>query len=156
MKIGTLGLIVHGNNLLLGRKKEAFGQGRYNGCGGKLLEGESPEDGLCREAKDEWDIDLSPDDLSLAARIEFCVQGKPDFDVWVFLANRFGGKPRETASMECPMWYPFGRIPYDKMHPADRKWMPDVLAGKKFRASVDYAQPQGEGFLGIQYLPFDH
>lgn len=35
MKIGTLCLVTDGAKILLGMKKEGFGQGRWNGFGGK-------------------------------------------------------------------------------------------------------------------------
>lgn len=43
--------------LLLGLKKRGFGQGKWNGFGGKLDEGESPRQAAIREMKEESDVE---------------------------------------------------------------------------------------------------
>ena len=43
--------------LLLGLKKRGFGQGKWNGFGGKLDEGETPRQAAIREMKEESDVE---------------------------------------------------------------------------------------------------
>ena len=38
---------------MLGLKKRGFGEGKYNGFGGKLNKGESFEEAACREIEEE-------------------------------------------------------------------------------------------------------
>lgn len=47
-KLLTLVFIRNGMDILLGYKKRGFGQGKWNGFGGKLMEGESIEDAAKR------------------------------------------------------------------------------------------------------------
>ena len=44
MRNATLMLIVDENKILLGMKKRGFGEGKWNGFGGKVNEGETIED----------------------------------------------------------------------------------------------------------------
>ena len=53
IKILTLCVIYNNEKILLGMKKNGFGQGRWNGFGGKVEEGESVEDAARRELFEE-------------------------------------------------------------------------------------------------------
>ena len=55
LKIVTLCHIVDvaHQRILLGRKKRGFGEGKYNGFGGKIEEGESARDAVVREIREE-------------------------------------------------------------------------------------------------------
>ncbi|XP_037783471.1 7,8-dihydro-8-oxoguanine triphosphatase-like [Penaeus monodon] len=52
-KLLTLMFIREGEKILLGYKKRGFGQGRWNGFGGKVEAGETPEQAAIRETKEE-------------------------------------------------------------------------------------------------------
>ena len=41
------------NKILLARKKKGFGFGKWNGIGGKLEQGETPEQAMIRETEEE-------------------------------------------------------------------------------------------------------
>ena len=49
----TLVAVLKENNILLGMKKRGFGEGRWNGFGGKVETGETIEEGAKRELKEE-------------------------------------------------------------------------------------------------------
>ena len=49
----TLLLLRKDNEILLAKKKRGFGEGKYNGVGGKLEDGETPEEAMIRETEEE-------------------------------------------------------------------------------------------------------
>ena len=65
----TLLFLRRGNEILLARKKRGFGKGKYNGVGGKLKKGESPEMAMVREAREE--ISITPIQYDKKGIVEF-------------------------------------------------------------------------------------
>lgn len=126
--------------ILLGLKKRGFGEGRWNGFGGKVEKGEGIANAAKRELVEEAGI--MPKDISKAGVIEFEFKGnsfdpaqdKPEIlEVHVFKVNDFDGEPTESDEMK-PKWFHVDKIPFKKMWPDDAHWLPLVLAGKKIRA----------------------
>lgn len=138
-KILTLRLVYKDPSLLLGMKKVGFGQGRWNGFGGKVKEGELIEDAAKRELKEECNLRV----LSMDKRgiLNFTFEGGHEkLEVHLFQITDFEGEPVETNEMK-PQWFSKDEIPFDEMWPDDKHWMPLFLAGKKFRADfyfLDY------------------
>lgn len=127
----TLCLIHKHPNILLGMKKRGFGQGRWNGFGGKVNEGESIEDAAKRELLEESGI--VADKLCQLGVINFSWQGKEDIlQVNIFKTIDFSGKEKESDEMN-PKWFNIKDIPYDKMWPDDKYWMGLFLENKKFK-----------------------
>ncbi len=52
----TLCLLKKDNQILLALKKRGFGEGKYNGIGGKIEENETPEFAMIRETEEEINI----------------------------------------------------------------------------------------------------
>ncbi len=115
----------------MGMKKRGFGQGRWNGFGGKIQKGESIEDAAKRELQEEAGI--TAEEMTEEGLLEFEFQGDPQtLEVHVFRVDRFTGEPQETEEMR-PQWFPVEEVPYDTMWPDDRHWVPLFLDKKKFR-----------------------
>ena len=130
-KILTLCIIHQHPHVLLGMKKTGFGQGRWNGFGGKVEEGETIEDAARREIFEEAGVNVT--DMSKAGVIEFAFQGNPEvLEVHIFRAGIFEGEPAESDEMQ-PRWFPVDEIPYNAMWPDDVYWLPLLLTGKKFK-----------------------
>ena len=55
-KVLTLLMVVRDGSVLLGEKKRGFGEGFYNGFGGKVEEGETVEEATLRELEEEAGI----------------------------------------------------------------------------------------------------
>jgi len=130
-KILTLGFIYQSPKILLGMKKRGFGAGRWNGFGGKLKEGETIEEALKRETKEEAGVEIN--NFDKVGIIEFEFKGDPDIlEVHIFRVSDFGGEPAESEEMR-PQWFNQDKLPFDSMWPDDRHWFPLLLSGKKFR-----------------------
>jgi len=140
----TLCFIIRGDSpahVLLGKKKRGFGGGKFNGIGGKLAPGESPEDGIIREVHEEVGLILSRESLRPAGHITFRFPFRPEFDhfVHVFLAAEWKGEPCESAEM-APVWYPVKDIPFNQMWQDDAYWLPIVLNGKVILAEFEFGE----------------
>jgi 8-oxo-dGTP diphosphatase/2-hydroxy-dATP diphosphatase len=118
--------------VLLGMKKRGFGEGRWNGFGGKVEKGERIADAAKREMREEAGIELR--NIKKAGVVDFEFKGNPEIlQVHIFRASEFEGEPIESDEMK-PKWFNVDKIPYKKMWPDDAHWLPHVLAGKKVKA----------------------
>lgn len=129
--------------LLLQHKAEGrFGGGRWNGPGGKLHEGESPEQAVVREVREETGLAVS--DVRDRGTLTFYVDGVdgPDIVVRVFITDRFRGdlQPNEEGRLE---WFEEDRLPYDQMWEDDPLWVPHVLAGRRVSGSFWFSKNYG-------------
>lgn len=72
------------------KKKNDIHQGKWNGLGGKFEQGESPEDCVIREIKEESGLELS--NPSLRGFISFPLfKDNKDWYVFIFTADQFTG-----------------------------------------------------------------
>lgn len=136
MNSKTLSLLFlrKGDSLLLAMKKRGFGEGRWNGVGGKVEPGETIKQAMIRESQEE--IGITPTAYEKFAEINFdeYFKGEPTLmNVHVFVATAWEGKPTESEEMK-PKWFNIADIPYDKMWPDDPYWLPVVLKGQKLTA----------------------
>ena len=127
----TLCLIRKDGQVLLGMKKRGFGEGRWNGFGGKLQDGETIEEAAIRETQEE--CGLIAKSLMKIGRLDFEFQDKPGhiLEVHVYSSGEFEGEMAESEEM-LPQWFNEAEIPLEKMWPDDAHWFPLFLAGKKF------------------------
>lgn len=136
-KILTLCIVQQGERVLLGMKKRGFGEGRWNGFGGKVMAGEAIVDAARRELEEEARI--AADELEPAGRLEFTFHGEADLlEVHVFRVQHFSGQPAETEEMR-PHWFAVDDIPYSLMWPDDCYWLPLLLAGRRFHGTFHFA-----------------
>ena len=133
----TLCVIYDGSRVLLGMKKRGFGEGRWNGYGGKVKEGETIEQALYREIREELGVNTTG--IRKRGVINFSFEDKPDLlpEVHLFSSDGLDGKPIETEEMRH-QWFSHSEIPYDQMWPADKYWIPLILKGKNVTGSVRF------------------
>jgi len=131
----TVSLIYEPPQILLGMKKRGFGQGRWNGFGGKVKQGESIEESAIREIKEETGIFV--EEIERRGIIDFEFQEKPGeiLEVHFFKIKKYSGVPSESEEM-LPKWFHIDEIPYKEMWPDDKYWMPLFLENKKFRGKI--------------------
>ncbi|MEM0154903.1 MAG: 8-oxo-dGTP diphosphatase [Methanothrix sp.] len=120
------------SKVLLAMKKRGFGQGKLNGVGGKLQPGETVEEAMIRESKEE--VGARPKDYYKVATLCFYFGGsnpKSEFNqrVHVYIANEWDGEISESEEMK-PEWFKIDSIPLDMMWDDDKYWLPYVLNGK--------------------------
>ena len=128
----TLLFLLQGNQILLAMKKRGFGVGKYNGVGGKLEAGETVEQAMVRETQEE--IGVTPVKFQKHGVLRFDMYYKGEHvleDVHVFTATKFKGEPCETEEM-CPEWFAFEKIPFEKMYPTDKIWLPLILENRGY------------------------
>lgn len=143
MTVMTLAVIHDEEKVLLGMKKRGFGTGKWNGFGGKVLEGETVEQAMHRELQEE--CGLTTQNLDSAGEIEFTFADGSHLQVHLFRINSFLGEPVETEEMK-PQWFAHSEIPFDQMWADDRYWLPHVLKGKKIKAFFEFDSEEGNTF----------
>lgn len=136
----TLCMICKDNKVLLGMKKRGFGAGRWNGFGGKLMEGETIEQAAIREMKEEVGIDAN--EMPKIGILTFSFDSDPgtELEVHVFKIRDFNGEPSESEEMR-PEWFAEDSIPFEQMWSSDVLWFPYLLNDKPFRGRVHFDQP---------------
>jgi 8-oxo-dGTP pyrophosphatase MutT (NUDIX family) len=137
MKKNTVAIFVlRGDEILLGWVKRGFGQGRYDGFGGKIEPEETAIQAARRELQEESGVIARG--LEEVATTFFDYQTVPD-QIYntVFVCRDFLGEPVETNEMQ-PRWFKLNALPYDLMWADEKIWLPLALAGKKFDAAFHY------------------
>ncbi len=124
------------HEVLLAMKKRGFGEGWWNGVGGKLNDGETVEEALIRETREEIGVELIS--FKKIGVIAFYFEGAKasgfDQEVNVYLADSWRGSPKESEEMR-PQWFNMDKLPFDMMWPDDRYWLGNALKGNYISAS---------------------
>lgn len=125
--------------ILLAMKKRGFGEGKFNGVGGKVAASETIPSAAVREAKEEIGVDIDPADLMKVAELRFSFEEKPDWSIHchTFFCTKWVGEPVESEEM-APRWFPIDMIPFDRMWIDDQYWLPLVLDGGKVDAAFHF------------------
>ncbi len=126
--------IKDGGNLLLAKKKRSIGKGKWNGPGGKIEAGETPEQAMIRECQEE--IELTPIKYYKAAELKLHeYHNNQAFHIFahVYVCSKWSGQAAETDEM-APAWFDLAKLPYKDMWADDPFWLPQVLEGKKLKA----------------------
>lgn len=137
-KIVTLGMIYQHPKILLGLKKRGFGEGLWNGFGGKVHEGESIEEALVREIEEEAGVKAQ--NLQKIGLMDFDFQTGEMLECHLYKTDNFVGEPVESEEMR-PKWFRVDEVPYAEMWPEDEYWFPFFLSGKKFKAKFLFDRP---------------
>lgn len=134
-KTVTLLFLRRGDELLLAMKKRGFGQGRWNGVGGKVEPNESIEEALVRECQEE--IGVTPLAPRPAGRLHFFEKKDPQFhhDCHIFISDTWEGVPQESEEMR-PQWFHASDIPYSSMWADDVLWLPQLLQNRRLIGTI--------------------
>lgn len=130
----TLCIIRQGERILLAQKKRGFGEGKWNGYGGKVDDGETLEEAMIREVKEESGLQIQT--YSKRGVILFSF---PEIyrEVHIFEGFPKEYNPIETEEMR-PAWFSLQAIPYDTMWPDDKEWLPLFLENLYFKGKFEF------------------
>ncbi|KAF9566557.1 hypothetical protein CPC08DRAFT_814777 [Agrocybe pediades] len=142
----TNAFIVQDGKVLLGYKKRGFGQGKYNGFGGKVDAGETSLQAAIRELQEEAGI-IAP--LEHGGSLLFISQGSEwAFQIEIYRAETFEGTITESDEMR-PEWFSINAlpgkeellpIPFSKMWDTDEIWLPLLFQKRGFVGRADFTQ----------------
>ena len=124
--------------LLLAMKKKGFGEGKWNGVGGKFDSEKDKDisDTAIREMKEEIGVKIrNPEKMAILnfSYPYLANDEEKEWQVHVFFAKKWEGEPKESKEMK-PEWFKINEIPFDEMWPDDKFWLPKVLNGEKLKA----------------------
>ena len=136
----TLLYLRKNDEILLAKKKRGFAKDKYKGVGGKVENGETPEEAAIRECKEE--ISVKPTKYEKVGIIEYdeYYKGKREqITVHVYISDKWTGEPKESDEM-FPKWFNINSLPYDEMIGDDPYWLPLVLEGKKVKGFFQFSE----------------
>ena len=132
-------LINKQGKVLLQFKARGFGQGKWNGVGGKVEPGETIEQSAAREIKEETGLIVKK--LEEMGQLEFIFTRQPDWNSYchVFICRQFSGRLQRSQEGKLK-WFGLKQIPLDKMWDDDKYWLLDLLTGKKLKMRFYFDQ----------------
>jgi len=145
----TLLFVRRDGQVLLIRKKRGLGAGKINGPGGRLDNGETPQQCAIREVQEE--LRVTPIAVRLRGELAFQFTDGYALFVSVFSAENCDGEPQETDEA-LPIWTPVNAIPFDEMWADDRWWFPHLLNERFFRGRFLF---DGDDLLGYALQAVD-
>ncbi len=142
MKLATLVYLrVAGKTLMVHRNKKPgdMHEGLWNGLGGKLEEGETPEECAVREVREETGLVIAEPALRGILTFPHNVgRGKEAWYVFVFEANGYEGKQRKESAEGDLEWVADGKLLGLPLNEGDYIWLPWVLERKFFSGRFLY------------------
>jgi 8-oxo-dGTP diphosphatase len=145
MILATLCYLKHdGHTLMIHRIKRAndIHAGKWNGLGGKLEPGESPEESIIREVREESGLEMV--NPHLRGLLMFPAFKGLDWYVFVFTATEFSGELHENEEGFL-QWIPDAELESLPLWPSDHIFLPWIREEKFFSAKFVY---KGNEMLG--------
>lgn len=133
LRQATLCFLIKEDQVLLAMKKRGFAVGKFNGTGGKKNDDETIENTVIRENQEEINVVVTSFTKKATLKCYFPDNPGGGQQVSVFLISEWIGEPVETEEMS-PKWFNKKDIPFEKMWPDEKLWLPLVLEGKNVEA----------------------
>ena len=103
---------IKNGKILMSRRAVEPGKGKYDLVGGFLDNGEHPEGGAVREAKEETELDIKPLHLVGVYIGDYEYQGTRFKTLnFYYVAKIIGGKMKPHDDVESLFWIPINKIP---------------------------------------------
>ena len=138
MILATLCYLKHaGRTLMVHRIKKAGDMhlGKWNGLGGKFEAGESPEECVIREVREESGLEVRAP--RLRGLLAFPGFKGDDWYVFVFTATEFSGELIDSPEGTL-RWVPDGELACLSLWPSDRVFFPWLEGERIFSAKFVY------------------
>ena len=123
--------------MIQSQKKGHFKEGYWNGLGGKLKSGETPEECVIREMKEESGLTVSHP--RIAGILLFPAQNGDDWYVFVYTAWRYTGRVR-SSSEGLVKWILNSNLPALQMAEGDYIFLPWIKKDMFFSAKFLYVK----------------
>lgn len=120
--------------------------GKWNGLGGKFEPGESPEECVIREVREESGLEIN--NPRLHGLVMFPGFKGNDWYVFVYTAETFSGDLKENEEGFL-QWIPDAELELLELWPSDHIFLPWLQGGKFFSAKFNY---NGDKFLGHEVV----
>ena len=131
----------HIQEILLGRKKQGLGVGKFVGIGGKVEPGETIIAAALREIHEEIGVHIIEADLQPVGVLTFLFPHKLQWSMraYTYIAWHWQGEPIETREIE-PMWVDVNAIPHAQMWGDTRFWMAHAFRGYRVDATFIFGE----------------
>jgi len=151
LQLATLCYVIDKNKTLMLhriKKKNDMHEGKWNGLGGKFEQGETPEECVIREVKEESGLLIK--DPKMHGFITFPMfDGKKDWYVFLFTAREFKGKLIDSNEGKLE-WIPNDQLLKLNLWEGDQIFLPWLLEDKFFSAKFIYEN----GIFKNHYVKF--
>ncbi|MEE9429624.1 MAG: 8-oxo-dGTP diphosphatase [Melioribacteraceae bacterium] len=139
MKLATLCYIIDGDKTLMlyrNKKENDYHEGKWNGLGGKLEQGETPEECAIREVYEESGFVVSEPEMK--GLITFPMfDGVDDWYVWAFVFKKFKGKQIDSPEGTLE-WIENKKLTELNLWDGDKIFIPWLFQDKCFSAKFIY------------------
>ncbi len=140
MLLATLCYLRHNNHTLMlhrVKKQNDMHAGKWNGLGGKFEAGETPEECVIREVREESGLEIR--NPKLVGLLMFPNFKGADWYVFVFTANEFTGELIESNEGHL-QWIPDDEVESLPLWESDHVFLPWIREGKFFSARFVYEE----------------
>jgi len=139
MKLATLCYVMHDDNTLMlyrNKKENDYHEGKWNGLGGKLEAGETPEECAIREIYEESGLKVTEPEMK--GLITFPMFDKiEDWYVFIFVFKKFKGDLIDSPEGELE-WIPNEKLTELNLWDGDKIFIPWLFEDKCFSAKFVY------------------
>lgn len=137
-----------GKVLLQERAAGRIWAGRLNGPGGKTAAGETPLHAVVREVAEETGVQVAAPVLAGSLNLHFGDPEASRLRVHIFVATAYQGRARGGPEGFL-RWYGQQRLPFDRLWPDMRYWLPAVLDGGEVQGQCVY-DAEGDALLACR------
>ena len=139
MKLATLCYVMDEDKTLMlyrNKKENDYHEGKWNGLGGKLEQGETPEECAIREVYEESGLKVS--DPEMKGLITFPMfDGVDDWYVWVFVFRKFKGQQIDSPEGTLD-WIQNNKLTELNLWEGDKIFIPWLFNDKCFSSKFIY------------------
>jgi 8-oxo-dGTP diphosphatase len=140
----------HGKTLMVHRNKKPgdIHAGKWNGLGGKFEPGESPEECVVRELREESGLEIV--NPRLHGLVMFPGFKGQDWYVFVFTATEFSGELIDSPEGDLA-WIPDEELETLPLWPSDHVFLPWLKEGRLFSAKFLYEGDEMRDYVAAFY-----